>query len=104
MKKDKTDIIGTHFIKNYESAIVAEGEGVRDVWKACFENLLNEENPIEFKDEPLVEGPIEDIDIKEVRAAIKSMKPRKAAGPSGVTTVLIKFAGESAIKELHKIF
>ena len=104
MKKDKTDEIGRHFIKNDQGAIVVEGEGVRNVWKGYFETLLNEENPNEFEEEPPVEGPIEDIDEEEVRAAIQSMKSRKAAGPSGVTTDLIKFGGESATKELHQIF
>ena len=51
-----------------------------------------------------MEGSIEDTDVEEVRAAIKNMKPRKAAGPSGVTTDLIKFAGDSAVRELHQIF
>ena len=32
------------------------------------------------------------------------MKPRKAVGSSDVTTDLIKFAGESAIKERTKCF
>ena len=104
MKKDKTDILGTNFIKNEDGAIEVEGEKVRKVWKAYFENLLNEENPNEFEDEPPAEGPIEDISLDEVRAAIKSMKPRKAAGPSGVTTDLLKFAGETGVKELLQIF
>ena len=103
MKKVKTDIIGRHFIKNDEGVIIVEDEGVRNVWKVYFENLLNEENPNEFEEEPLVEGPTEDIEVEEVRAAIKSMKPRKAAGPSGVTTDLIKFAGDSAVRKLHRI-
>ena len=51
-----------------------------------------------------MEGPIEDIDKEEVRAANKSMKPKKATGPVGVTTDLIKFAGEGAMKELLQIF
>ena len=80
-----------------------EDERVRNVWKGYFENLLNEENPNEFEEEPLVEGPIEDIDVEEIRAAIESMKPRKVAGPSGVTTDLIKSAGDSAVRELHQI-
>ena len=104
MKKDKTDILGTNFVKNDEGAIEVEGERVRKVWKAYFENLLNKENPNEFEEEPPVEGPIEEISLEEVRAAIKIMKPRKAAGPSGVTTDLLKFAGETGVKELLQIF
>ena len=104
MKKDKSDILGTNFIKKEDGNIVIESESVRGVWKEYFESLLNEENENQFEEEPAVEGPIEDITIDEVSAAIKRMKNRKAAGPSGVTSDLFKFAGETGVEQLLKLF
>ena len=40
---------------------------------------------------------------EEVRQAIQDLKVRKAAGPSGVTTEMIKAAGEQAVDWLTSI-
>ena len=104
MKKDRTDILGTNFIKNADGGLEIDEEAVRKVWKDYFEILLNEENENEFDSEPVVEGPIEDVTLPEVRAALRAMKPRRAAGPSGVTSDLFKYVGETGVKELHQVF
>ncbi len=41
---------------------------------------------------------------KEVKEALQKMKRGKAPGPSGVTTDLLKYAGETGVRELKKVF
>ena len=104
MKKDKTDIQGTNCIRDRDGGIEIREEAVREVWRKYFEDLLNVENENEVEEELQVEGPIDEISYEEVKDALQGMKNRKAAGPSGVTTDLFKFAGSTGIEELCNIF
>ena len=73
-------------------------------WKRYFSELLNEENKFEREEQPKVEGPIMGVKSSGVKEALRKMKCGKAPGPSGVTTDLLKWAGESGVQELTKIF
>ncbi len=74
------------------------------IWKRYFSELLNEENQYELQDHLKVEGPILGVTEKEVEEALQKMKRGKAPGPSGVTTKLLKYAGETGVRELKKVF
>jgi Reverse transcriptase (RNA-dependent DNA polymerase) len=50
-----------------------------------------------------IEGPLKEITEREVEAALKAMKKGKAAGPSGVTSDLLKAAGEVGKIEMANI-
>ena len=79
-------------------------EQVSGRWREYFEKLLNEKN--DWKDElsaEYVEGPADMISKDEVRQAIQDLKVRKAAGPSGITTEMIKTAGEQAVDWMTSI-
>ena len=104
MKKDKSDILGSNFIKNESGGIEVREEKVQEVWKSYFQKLLNEENENEIEEIAKVAGPIESITLKEVETAIKSMKSDKAPGPSGVTADLFKCAGRTGVVALHETF
>ena len=41
---------------------------------------------------------------KEVEEAMRKMKSGKVPGPSGVTTDLLRYAGETGVRELKKVF
>ncbi len=73
-------------------------------WKRYFSELLNEENQYEIENHLKVEGPIIDVTEKEVEKAPQKMKRGKAPGPSGVTTHLLRHAGEMGVRELKKVF
>ena len=53
---------------------------------------------------PATEGPTEDITLEEVWKAIKDMKNHKAIGPLGISSDMIKLAGDTGALELHKVF
>ncbi len=42
--------------------------------------------------------------VEEVEEALQKMKRGKALGPSGVTTNLLRYAGETGVRELKKAF
>ena len=72
---------------------MVEEERVRDVWAAYYEKLLNEEfdwNRNELSDADAVSGPLEEISMQEVRAAIHKMKSDKSSGPTGVAAEVLK--------------
>ncbi len=41
---------------------------------------------------------------KKVEEELRKMKRGKAAGPTGVTADLLKYAGETGVRELEKVF
>ncbi len=41
---------------------------------------------------------------KEVEEALQKMKRGKAPGPSGVTTDLLRYVGETGVRELKQVF
>ena len=51
-----------------------------------------------------VEGPIEDFTLAEIQKAVKGMKNKKAPGPSGLLSEMLKLAGETCLNKLHRIF
>ena len=104
MRKDRQDISGTRFIKGNDGNIVVEETQVRERWKNYFDALLNEEYPNVFEEVDRVEGPIEDFTLAEIRKAVGSMKNRRAPGPSGLSSEMLKLAGETGLMELYKIF
>ncbi len=52
----------------------------------------------------LFEGPILGVTVKKVEEAMQKMKRGKAPGPLGVTTDLLRYAGETGVLELKKVF
>ena len=63
---------------------------------------MNEENPNHIEDVEVIEGPIQEISLDEVNGALKTMKNNKVPGPSGITSDMVKLAGETGIIELHR--
>ncbi|XP_014666073.1 PREDICTED: uncharacterized protein LOC106808038 [Priapulus caudatus] len=51
----------------------------------------------------MVEGPLEDVTEHALEVALREMSSGKAAGPTGVTSDLVKAAGREGIRELGSI-
>ena len=102
MRKDRKDVHGTKYIKDENGDIVVKEKEVRDRWRRYFSTLLNEENPNHIEDVEVIEGPIQEISLDEENGALKTMKNKRAPGPSGVTSDMVKLAGETGIIELHR--
>ncbi len=62
-------------------------------------SVLNEENRYDLEDHLKVEGPILGVTVNEVEEALRKIKRGKAPGPSGVTTYLLRYEGETGLRE-----
>ena len=106
MTKKNRDISGAGCIKDTGGKIVVEEDVIKEVWRAHFEKLSNEEfdwdrNSLDTLNP--VSGPGEEITCQEVRAAMAKMKNGKAVGPSGVAAEMLKGAGEVGIKWMTEL-
>ncbi len=104
MKEERKDVIGTRYVRDEHGNIKVEEADITQRWKRHFSKLLNEENQYELEDHLKVEGSILGVTEKEVKEALQKMKRGKAPGPSRVTTDLLKYAGETGVRELKKVF
>ena len=102
MRKDGRDIHGTKYIKEENGNIDVKEKEVRDRWRKYFSTLLNEENPNHIEDVEVIEGPIQEISLDEVNGALMTMKNKRAPCSSGITSDMVKLAGETGIIELHR--
>ena len=69
-----------------------------------FEVLLNGENESKFDVVEAVEGPLYEITEQEVEKALKGMKNDRAAGTSGLTSDMLKYAVRTGVLELRRVF
>ena len=102
LRKEKKDIIGGFFVKGGNGETMTTEDDIRKRWRDYFSELLNVENESEREEGESVEGPLQEVTIEEVELALKSMKPNKAPGPSGLTVDVLKSAGVIAVEQLTK--
>ncbi len=100
----RKDVISARYVKDEHGNIKVEEAELKQWWKRYFSELLNEENLYELEDHLKVEGLILGVTEKEVEEALRKMTRGKALGPSGVVTDLLKYAGETGVWELKKVF
>ena len=103
LRKDKKDIIGGYFVKGENGEIKTTDDDIRQRWKEYFNELLNVENPNEMEELECVEGPLHDVTMEEVEIALKSMKPNKAPGPSGLNSDILKSGGKAVLEQLTNV-
>ena len=100
MKKDRTDVPGSRFVKDENGHLLVEPSSVAERWKQYFSRLLNEESDHQIEVCNPVCGPIEDITRGEVEGAISKMKDKRATGPSGVAAEMFKGMGKVGVDEV----
>ena len=104
MTKDRCDVTGVSCLKDETGTLVVNLDKIGGRWKSCMEKLLNVENVWDgIVEGDSVQGPAEEITEKEVEDAIRSMKSRKAGGPTGIMGDMLKAAGSWGIKRMTEI-
>jgi hypothetical protein len=91
-------------IKDKTGQVLIDEEKIKGRWKEYYDELLNIEN--EREELPLadpVAGPELPPTLEEVRESLMSMKSRKASGPSGITSDILKALGDEGISWIHNI-
>ncbi|XP_070001397.1 uncharacterized protein [Penaeus vannamei] len=95
---DRRDVGTTVLIKDKNRNILMKDEEIKQRWKDYFTDLLNNENQYQRLEEvEPVEGPIPNIEMAEVKAAIKGSKSNKASGRSEVCVEMMKTLGDFGI-------
>ena len=103
-ERRRRDVEECYYIKDKHHNILIEDENIRKRWKEYFEELLNVENEQGLLEEALpILGPLENITLNEVNAAIQSMKLNKASGPTGVVIEMIKALDEAGTEWLWEL-
>ena len=95
-------------VKNKEGAVLTEAEEVKNRWKENYQELYNNQNPVNTEmannipqmptceDEP-------DILREEVASAIKKLTDGKAPGYDNVTAEELRASGEAGVEILHRL-
>ena len=105
MAKDQQDLQGAPCMKDEQAKIVTDSSGVKDIWQRYMEKLLDVENDWDKEVEcDSVQGPCCRITEEEVAKALKQMKFRKAAGPTGVVAEMMSAGGQLSTEWLTVLF
>ena len=103
-KKNNSDVP----VKSKDGTRITTDEGQRRRWSEHFREILNRPPPTERANIPAAE---EALPIKttmptkeEIKAALKSLKARKAPGPDGIPPEAFKADTETATSVLHKLY
>ena len=67
MKREKTDILASRFVKDEDENLLVEHSTVAERWMQHFNTLLNEDSDHQIEVCDIVSGPVEDITKKRLR-------------------------------------
>ena len=103
-KKGSSDVP----VKNKEGTRITTDEGQRRRWSEHFKEILNRPPPTERANFPTAEDtlPIKTTmpTKEEIKAALKSLKSRKAPGPDGIPPEAFTADTDTATSVLHKLY
>ena len=90
-------------MKDSRGEILVSPQKVLERWSEYFEKLLNETNGFEVEEVEPTQGPIKEVTMDEVKRALAAMKSGKAAGPTGLTSEMMKATGECGLAEFTEV-
>ncbi|XP_047487258.1 uncharacterized protein LOC125038065 [Penaeus chinensis] len=97
--QSRQDVGEISVIKDKDGVLLTDENKIKERWREYFSNLLNVENEWDPLQEcPPVEGPLPDINEKEVEDEIKKMKCERATGCYGIPVDLLKHLGKDGIQ------
>lgn len=97
MRKDNQDVLGDKCVRNDTGNLATSDVAKCVAWKEHYSRLLNVEFPWDSNSlvaEPIAGVPLY-ISTELVNKAVAKMKPGKAAGPSGITSEMLKSSGNA---------
>ena len=106
MKRDNQDVVGDMCVRNDAGELALDNDAKKKAWKEHYERLLNVEfpwRPEDLSSEAPCEGPAISITTDMIKRAIKKMKFRKAAGPSGIVAEMLKASGALGVEMIRDL-
>jgi len=89
MAKSRQDVVGVNCVKDAYGKVLVENDQVKEEWRKYMEKLLNEENTWDNATTcENVEESCELIRRDDILKALRLMKKGKAAGPTGIVSVM----------------
>ena len=104
MKQENSDVIGEKCVRNNDDEMAMTHADKKLAWKQHYEQLLNVEftwNKDNLSPAKPVSSPPVLITADIVSEAIKTTKPGKASGPSGIVAEMLKASGNEGITINH---
>jgi len=79
-----------------------------EIWIEYFDKLLNTEEPRELikkgnKEMSKIEVEVEELNIEDVKKAIRNLKNNKEAGTDGIHPELIRYGGNKLLKRMYEL-
>ena len=94
-----------YVVKAQDGTLLLNTEENTSRWAEYFKDLLNKARQhIDGRDEPLTEGPLQEVTCEEVERQLNKMKNGKSCGPDGIPTEALKHLGDWGVRQLTKIF
>ena len=94
-----------YFVKAQDGTLLLNTEENISRWAEYFKDLPNKARQhIDGRDEPLTEGPLQEVTCEEVERQLNKMKNGKSCGPDGIPTEALKHLGDWGVRQLTKIF
>ena len=98
--KEREETGNIDIIKDMTGKILFKDELINAIWVEYFEELLNVENEREeMTDVSLVDGTEKELELQEVREAMKRMKNNRTPGVSEVSIDMVKAGEESDLDD-----
>jgi len=94
-------------IRNKKGELAMNTKEKAEIWKECFDKLLNTEEPRELnkkqnKEISKVEVEVE-LTVVNIQKAIRNLKNNKAAGTEGIHPELIKYGGNKLLNRMYEL-
>ena len=105
--RQSKDVQQVRVIKSKTGEILIKEEKVKQRWKECFDDLLNQENPRKRREMKTEETKrdVEDISVEEVRTGLKKKKKKgKAQGPDDIPVEVWIALGNKGVEFLVNFF
>ena len=93
-----------YFVKAQDGTLLMNTEENSSRWAAYYSDSINKPiQHIDGRDEPLTEGPLQEVTCEEVERQLK-MTNGKSCGPDGISPEALKHLGDWGVRHLTNIF
>ena len=95
-----------NMIRNKNGEMAMNTKDTAEIWKECFDKLLNIDEPMELikignRESSAVE--VEEPTIEDVKKAMRDLKSKKVAGTDGIHPEWIKYGRNKLLNRIYEL-